>query len=81
VAIFSYDGALNFGVTGDYDSAKDIGVLCDGIEQGMAELVGLSQPAPARPKRAAPKARARRTAKPRKLEADPGETPTRSPSE
>ena len=33
VAIFSYDGALSFGVTGDYDRAPDIGVLCRGIEQ------------------------------------------------
>jgi diacylglycerol O-acyltransferase len=39
VAIFSYDGALKFGVTGDYDTAPDIEVLCTGIEQGMAELV------------------------------------------
>jgi diacylglycerol O-acyltransferase len=39
VAIFSYDGALKFGVTGDYDTAPDIAVLCEGIEQGMAELV------------------------------------------
>jgi hypothetical protein len=53
VAIFSYDGALNFGVTGDFDSAADIGVLCDGIEEGMAQLVKLSAPpAPARAKRA-----------------------------
>jgi WS/DGAT/MGAT family acyltransferase len=39
VAIFSYDGALKFGVTGDYDSAPDVRILCDGIETGMAELV------------------------------------------
>jgi WS/DGAT/MGAT family acyltransferase len=44
VAIFSYDGALNFGVSGDYDTAGDIQVLCDGIEQGLAELVRLAQP-------------------------------------
>jgi diacylglycerol O-acyltransferase len=54
VAIFSYDGALKFGVTGDYDSAPDIGVLCDGIEKGMSELVKAAQraaaPAPAKPK-------------------------------
>ena len=30
---------LNFGVTGDYDTAPDIGVLCAGIEDGMEELV------------------------------------------
>ena len=39
VAIFSYDGGINFGVTGDFDTAPDIGVLCDGIEDGIAELL------------------------------------------
>ncbi len=39
VAIFSYCGALNVGVTGDYDSAADVDVLCRGVEGGMAELV------------------------------------------
>jgi diacylglycerol O-acyltransferase / wax synthase len=48
VAIFSYDGALKFGVTGDYDTASDIEVLCDGIEQGLAELVAAAQPSAAR---------------------------------
>jgi len=43
VAIFSYDGACAFGVTGDYDSAPDIDVLCDGIEQALAELVALAR--------------------------------------
>jgi diacylglycerol O-acyltransferase len=63
VAIFSYDGALNFGVTGDYDTAPDVGVLCEGIEQGMSELVKLS----ARPKAAtAARGRARKPA-PRSL--------------
>jgi WS/DGAT/MGAT family acyltransferase len=42
VAIFSYNGMINFGVTGDLDTAPDIQVLCDGIEQGMAELVKLA---------------------------------------
>jgi WS/DGAT/MGAT family acyltransferase len=39
VAIFSYDGLVSFGITGDYDSAPDIGVLADGIRAGMAELL------------------------------------------
>jgi hypothetical protein len=43
VAIFSYDGALNFGVSGDYDTAPDIDVLCRGIERGLAELVGVAE--------------------------------------
>jgi len=43
VAIFSYDGALTYGVTGDYDAAADIDVLCDGIERAMAELVEVAR--------------------------------------
>ena len=43
VAIFSYDGACTFGVTGDYDTAPDIDVLCHGIEASMAELVNRSR--------------------------------------
>ena len=43
VAIFSYDGALKFGVTGDYDTAPDIRILCEGIEQGIDELVQAAQ--------------------------------------
>ena len=43
VAIFSYDGALSFGVSGDYDTAPDIDVLCEGIELGLDELVALSE--------------------------------------
>jgi diacylglycerol O-acyltransferase / wax synthase len=42
VAIFSYNGMLNYGVTGDYDTARDIGVLCSGIEAGMTELLKLA---------------------------------------
>ena len=33
VAIFSYDGNLTFGVTGDRDTTPDITVLCAGIER------------------------------------------------
>jgi diacylglycerol O-acyltransferase len=39
VAIFSYNGMLNFGVTGDYDTAPDISVLCRGVEDGMGEML------------------------------------------
>lgn len=60
VAIFSYDGACSFGVTGDWDSAPDVEVLCEGIEASLGELVeiaraasgkGLSRRSP-RPRRA-----------------------------
>jgi diacylglycerol O-acyltransferase / wax synthase len=39
VAIFSYNGGLYFGVTGDYDGAPDIDALTDGIAHGMDELL------------------------------------------
>ena len=48
VAIFSYDGGLYFGVTGDLDSAPDVDVLTGGVESGMAELLGLVEPVPPR---------------------------------
>jgi WS/DGAT/MGAT family acyltransferase len=46
VAIFSYDGGLYFGVTGDLDSAADVDVLTAGVERGMAELQALVEPVP-----------------------------------
>jgi WS/DGAT/MGAT family acyltransferase len=45
IAIFSYDGGLYFGVTGDYDSSRDIDVLTAGVERGVAALLGASRPA------------------------------------
>jgi diacylglycerol O-acyltransferase len=47
VAIFSYDGKLSFGVSGDYDTTVDLQVLCGGIERGLAELVHAAAVAPA----------------------------------
>jgi WS/DGAT/MGAT family acyltransferase len=44
IAIFSYDGNITFGVTGDRDSAPDIGVLCAGIERSIAELLPGGEP-------------------------------------
>jgi diacylglycerol O-acyltransferase / wax synthase len=46
IAIFSYDGGLYFGVTGDYDSSSDIDTLTAGVERSMAELL---EPAAAPP--------------------------------
>jgi WS/DGAT/MGAT family acyltransferase len=45
VAIFSYDGGLYFGVTGDYDGAPDVDQLTAGIERGMQELLALAESA------------------------------------
>ena len=39
IAIFSYDGGLYFGVTGDYDSSSDIDILTTGVERSIAELI------------------------------------------
>jgi diacylglycerol O-acyltransferase / wax synthase len=41
IAIFSYDGGLYFGVTGDYDSSKDIDLLTTGIEAAVTPLLQL----------------------------------------
>jgi diacylglycerol O-acyltransferase len=43
VAIFSYDGGLYFGVTGDYDGAPDIELLTSGIGSGMDELLACAR--------------------------------------
>jgi len=39
IAIFSYNGGLYFGVTGDYDSSRDIDILTAGVQRSMAELL------------------------------------------
>jgi hypothetical protein len=43
IGIFSYDGHLTIGVTGDYDAVPDIDVLCGAIERALAELVDTVQ--------------------------------------
>jgi diacylglycerol O-acyltransferase / wax synthase len=48
IAIFSYDGGLYFGVTGDYDSANDVSVLTAGVESAMADLLAVGQRTPSR---------------------------------
>ncbi len=41
IAIFSYNGAVSFGISADSDSTPDIDVLADGIESGLDELRAL----------------------------------------
>jgi diacylglycerol O-acyltransferase len=43
VAILSYNGQLYFGITGDYDTAPDIGVLADGIDASVTTLLRLAR--------------------------------------
>lgn len=38
VAIVSYNGHLNFGLSGDWDTTADLGILADGITKGLGEL-------------------------------------------
>jgi diacylglycerol O-acyltransferase len=47
VAIFSYDGELYFGVTGDRDHASDIEVLTAGVEADIENLLLSASVAPA----------------------------------
>lgn len=39
VAIYTYDGQVTFGLTGDQATTDDLGVLARGIEDGVLELV------------------------------------------
>lgn len=39
VSIFSYDGNITFGITGDYRTTPDLAVLARGIEAAIAELL------------------------------------------
>jgi diacylglycerol O-acyltransferase / wax synthase len=43
IAIMSYNGRMNFGLLGDYDALPDIGVIGEGIEQALAELLALAR--------------------------------------
>jgi diacylglycerol O-acyltransferase len=49
VAILSYNGQLHFAVTGDYDTAPDIGVLADGIDAAIGTLRSLAEDGTAEP--------------------------------
>jgi diacylglycerol O-acyltransferase / wax synthase len=48
VAIFSYNGELYFGITGDRDHASDVDVIAAGIEADLENLVGRAAAAPAK---------------------------------
>ncbi|MFC4946301.1 WS/DGAT/MGAT family O-acyltransferase [Pseudonocardia sp. GCM10023141] len=45
IGIFSYNGGVHFGITGDYDTVPDIDVLARGIEAGVAELLEIARAA------------------------------------
>jgi diacylglycerol O-acyltransferase len=59
IAIMSYNGALDFGLLGDYDALPDIDLIADGIADSLAELLELARGA--RPGKAgSPRAAARK---------------------
>ena len=39
VAIMSYNGGIDFGLLADYDAMDDVGVIAEGIESAIAELL------------------------------------------
>ena len=41
LAIFSYDGQVTFGITGDWETTEDLDVLSLGIESGMRTMLAL----------------------------------------
>jgi diacylglycerol O-acyltransferase / wax synthase len=43
ISIFTYCGDVTFGVTGDFGTNPDLGVLARGIEQGVSELLEASE--------------------------------------
>lgn len=82
VGIFSYNGGVHFGVTGDYDTVPDIAVLARGIEAGVAELLAAAAkkaPEKAAPEKAAPEKAAPEKAAPAKKA--PEKAPPASESE
>jgi hypothetical protein len=43
IAIMSYNGRMNFGLLSDYDALPDIGVIAEGIQESLAELLTLAR--------------------------------------
>jgi hypothetical protein len=51
VAIMSYDGAIDYGLLGDYDALPDIDVIADGIDAALKELLAAARGEKSRPAR------------------------------
>ena len=48
IAIMSYNGAIDYGLLGDYDALPDIDLLVDGIEAGLSDLLDAARAKTAR---------------------------------
>jgi hypothetical protein len=62
IAIMSYNGQLNFGLSGDYDALADINQLADELRDSISELAKAAQ-APRTPPKGKARAGASRTAR------------------
>jgi WS/DGAT/MGAT family acyltransferase len=51
IAIMSYNGQMNFGLSADYDSLPDVDILVDELHGSMEELVAASRSPLVRPRR------------------------------
>ena len=48
IAIMSYNGAVDYGLLGDYDALPDIDLIAEGIEASLQELLDAARGKPAR---------------------------------
>ncbi|MGI8903535.1 MAG: WS/DGAT/MGAT family O-acyltransferase [Solirubrobacteraceae bacterium] len=55
VAIMSYDGAIDYGLLGDYDALPDIDLIAEGIDAALGELLQAAREKASRPTGAAGK--------------------------
>jgi WS/DGAT/MGAT family acyltransferase len=64
IAIMSYNGQLNFGLSGDYDALDDLETLADHLRSSVEELLAAAAPGPRKPggARRRPRGRAVRAA-------------------
>jgi diacylglycerol O-acyltransferase len=68
IAIMSYNGQLNFGLTADYDALADAQTLADELRSSVDELLAAATGAPSRPRDGG-----RRRSRPRIVRAGPGD--------
>ncbi|HLJ02764.1 MAG TPA: wax ester/triacylglycerol synthase family O-acyltransferase [Solirubrobacteraceae bacterium] len=84
IAIMSYNGALDYGLLGDYDQLADIDVIVDGLEEAKNELLaaarGESPRGRSRTRRSTRASRTTRNAAEPVAAADNGDSPKLVPS-
>jgi WS/DGAT/MGAT family acyltransferase len=74
IAIMSYNGQLNFGLTADYDALADVETLADELRSSVEELVAAATGAPSRSRDGG-----RRQSRPRIVGAGPSDGVSRRP--